>query len=392
MVSWLTDQRILMLLLLLSALLTTSSAAAVASSIYLTLVYCPDVFKGEGAIVKIHHNGTYHVVSKFNYPGSIDAACPMEESSNFHSDTVLGTRNTYLSFTSEWGMEVSLNLDQGKMVQHATGSSGDSFLFDGFTSFVLSNDRASFLGLAPHVTESGFCNDGCFRFGIQHLKSGVFLGLNNTGVPFKSVMTNAGFLDRTKGIYYAQGSYGLTHAAQCDSNDDTVQCLFSINSTTGTFIESKKMTNFEVYHYEDFANTTDDKGDVVAWVFHEDCGQVNGEERGGSNNLDSYGFARVNLGQGTARVISCINTTSTIVHTTPDYSAFDSTLSTFVAASGNPETGEMQVLVFDVATGKTLLDSKLLGLKLLLGVSNIAPFVQVWGVSQLPDVERVENS
>ena len=63
-----------------------------------------------------------------------------------------------------------------------------------------------------------------------------------------------------------------------------------------------------------------------------------------------------------------------------------------MAASGNPETGEMQVLVFDVATGRTLLDSKLLGLKLLLGVSNIAPFVQVWGVSQLPDVERVDNS
>lgn len=33
--------------------------------------------------------------------------------------------------------------------------------------------------------EDGFCDDGCFRFGTQHVELGVFLGLDNDGLPFK---------------------------------------------------------------------------------------------------------------------------------------------------------------------------------------------------------------
>ena len=106
--------------------------------------------------------------------------------------------------------------------------------------------------------------------------------------------------------------------------------------------------------------------------------------------FQEFGFARVRLDEGTASLISCINET-TSVHTTPNYGAFDPERKTFVAASGNPETGEMQVVLFDVATGKTLLDTPLTGLKAKLGVSNVAPFVQVWGVSQLASARRIRE-
>ena len=41
----------------------------------------------------------------------------------------------------------------------------------------------------------------------------------------------------------------------------------------------------------------------------------------------------------------------------------------------------MQLLVFDTATGSTVLNSKLEGLKEALGVTADAPFVAVWGIA-----------
>ena len=52
----------------------------------------------------------------------------------------------------------------------------------------------------------------------------------------------------------------------------------------------------------------------------------------------------------------------------------------FATGSGNPETGAVQLLVFDTSTGATVLDSALPGLKAALGVSATAPFIQYWGM------------
>ena len=49
--------------------------------------------------------------------------------------------------------------------------------------------------------------------------------------------------------------------------------------------------------------------------------------------------------------------------------------------SGNSETGEVQLIVLNTATGAKVLDSTLPGLKGALGVSTQAPFINVWGVS-----------
>jgi len=47
----------------------------------------------------------------------------------------------------------------------------------------------------------------------------------------------------------------------------------------------------------------------------------------------------------------------------------------------------MQLLVFDVESGEKLLDSSLPTLKKDLGVSEDAPFIQIWGLSHLPPAD-----
>ncbi len=84
---------------ILAASATSGAAAPTPDAIYLTVVYCPSVFSGSGAVVRV--DGTTfepEVVSKFAYPDGIDQSCPMDEDANFFSDTVTGTRRTHLSF------------------------------------------------------------------------------------------------------------------------------------------------------------------------------------------------------------------------------------------------------------------------------------------------------
>ena len=106
--------------------------------------------------------------------------------------------------------------------------SPDGSIFDGLTSFAVYDEAGKTnVGLSPHVTEDGFCSDGCFRLGAQSIASGLFTGTK--ALPFKSVMTGARFLDGAAGVYYAQGSYPLTPEARC-SADDTAQCMLAIDA------------------------------------------------------------------------------------------------------------------------------------------------------------------
>ena len=111
------------------------------------------------------------------------------------------------------------------------------------------------------------------RFGTQNVDFGVFLGLNNDGIPFKAVMSSVSFLDREQGTYHVQGSYPLTDEAAC-SKDETDQCMLTINATTGTLISSHPTPRFQVYHFQDFHRTVDEKdGKLLAWGYHHSCGK-----------------------------------------------------------------------------------------------------------------------
>jgi hypothetical protein len=122
--------------------------------------------------------------------------------------------------------------DGGTITHNVKGKGG--FAFDGFTSFALSKDAKTYHGLTPHVTENGFCNDGCFNFGNQDIESGEFTGFGP--LPFKSVMSDTRFFHEAAGVYYTQGSYPLTKAASC-SSDETDACMFAVNASTGEFLE-----------------------------------------------------------------------------------------------------------------------------------------------------------
>ena len=40
----------------------------------------------------------------------------------------------------------------------------------------IAGDSDFLIGLTPHVTQNGFCSDGCFRFGKQNIQDGGFVG------------------------------------------------------------------------------------------------------------------------------------------------------------------------------------------------------------------------
>ena len=141
----------------------------------------------------------------------------MMESDNFATDPVarsspgkpaLAGRSTLLSFGSEFGLLTVVDLDRGKVAHTAKASTGDGLLFDGFTSMALTADGAAVHGVTPHVTEGGFCSDGCFRFGVQQIAGfhgGRFAGLGAAGLPFKAALADARYFATVGDVYYTQG-------------------------------------------------------------------------------------------------------------------------------------------------------------------------------------------
>jgi len=323
-------------------------------------------------------------VGRFALPKEI-LGCPMNEAANYMADVQIRKqggvrqpapfdgRNTHLSFGTEWGETWVVDQDKAKISHLAKGKSADAYLFDGYTNFRITQDAKTYKGLTPHVTQDGFCSNGCFRFGHQDVSSGVFTGFGP--LPFKSIMSDTSFYHEDAGIYYAQGNYPLTPAASC-SKDETDQCMFSINASTGELLSSIQTKEWEAYKYEDAVGGVAADGTVLAWVFgfQETCGK----------DLNSYAFAKVHLPTASAKLISCISKSDT-VHYNPNMGGFSHDNAYFSTGSGNPYTGSMQLLVFETQTGKTILNSDLKGLPKALGVNlDEAPFVAVWGLAHMP--------
>ena len=350
-------------------------------SVYLTIAYCPTPFTGAGAVVQASAaTGNFSIESRFTLPGS-EIGCPMNTDITFLSDpqrrphraAALRGRLSHMSDTTDFGRLSLIDLDTGKIAHTAEGSSATGDLFDGFISFAINDESGvANVGLSGHVTESGFCHNGCYRLGTQDLMSGTFTGL--PALPFKSTMTSVSFHDYKSRTYYAQGSYTLTADAAC-ADDVTKQCLFAINSTTGALLSSKPFDEFTVYRYADGPISSD--GTVLAWGFgfQDTCGET----------LQSYAFARVDLSNGAAKLVACIEQTeASKVHKSPEMAAFSPDQKRLAFATGDAiETGLRQLLVFEVATGKLLLSSKLEGLPTALGVSATTPNFAVWALAHM---------
>merc|ERR1712159_383323 len=151
--------------------------------------------------------------------------------------------------------------------------------------------------------------------------------------------------------------------------------MFAVNASTGELLWSKRTPEFTAYKYEDALTGVRADGTVLAWGFgfQDKCG----------HDLNSFAFARVHLASGTAELVACIPKKST-VHFNPSMGGVSHDNSRFATGSGNPNTGSMQLLVFDATSGETILSSDLAGLPTALGVSKDAPFAAVWALSHMP--------
>lgn len=108
---------------------------------------------------------------------------------------------------------------------------------------------------------------------------------------------------------------------------------------------------------------------------------------GCAHGPDSYGFARVHLETATFTKVACIGAAEpkgAVVRESPSSGGFSHDNARFATASGNGHSGKLQLLVFDAATGRKVLESGLPLLGLALGVSPIVPVIKVWGVAHMP--------
>ena len=141
--------------------------------------------------------------------------------------------------------------------------------------------------------------------------------------------------------------------------------MFAMNWTTGELIHSKESVDFTVYAFSDQAPIN---GSVLVWIEIDEkvCEHT-------------YGFANYHLKNGTIDFIACIPK-KVVDDEMPNMAAFSSNDKFFATGSGNSETGDLQLLIFDAQTGEVKVNTDLPGLKKALGVSEIAPFIDIWGL------------
>jgi len=216
-------------------------------------------------------------------------------------------------------------------------------------------------GITATVTEGGFCFDGCLQMGQLSPSTGKYKMQNN--LPFKAVMDDSHYLDTINNMYYVQASYDLRTNPCAPAQSD--ECLLAISTLTGN-LTSSLWTNYTVYKY---AQQMDSNSNILAWVdgFYSTC----------NNPYNDYAFATVNLKTAKATLGNCIQHNVTVVMD-EWISSFSNDDTLFATGSGDAESGEPQLLVFSVSTGKALVNSKLPGLAKALGAS--MGLFDIWSV------------
>lgn len=336
----------------LSSFLTS---AAPVGSLYLTVAYCPTAFTGAGAIVKVDPiQGNFTIVHRFSWPEAIFGCIANYDPST--SFDVVDNR-IMLDFTEQFGLLVEIDPIKGRVAKTVTPT--DPF-FVGFTNFWYVNPT-TLKGLSPTVTQSGYCDDGCFSLGQLQL-SGAYHTIST--IPFRGAMDDSHFIDNATNTVYCQVSYPLA-SQRCSSNDPDL-CLLAIDGTTGQ-VKDLKFTNYTVYKYSHFSTPSQDG--MLAFVegFDELCAHPD----------NNFLFARVNFSTAVATPIACIQRNETI-HMNEWISSFSLDGSLLAQSSGDAEGTKSQLLVFDTATGKTVLETQLQGLpeKLLAFMK----LIWVWSV------------
>ena len=234
--------------------------------------------------------------------------------------------------------------------------------FVGFENMGIDAAHALVYGLSGTATQSGICSDGCYQFGELALNDARYAALQN--VPFKAVTDDAHFLDVDAKRYYVQLSHDLRSAPCAPGQADNCMCAIDVSSGA---LESCTFTNWTVYGYSPARQSS---GSLVVWMygFEERC----------SDPYNDFLFAKLDPTLTAAVPIACIQHNATIDEDEWIESfSLDNTL--FATGSGDAEAGRMQLLVFDIATGKAVVDTFLPGLAAAL--KSAEGMVMVWGVS-----------
>jgi hypothetical protein len=232
--------------------------------------------------------------------------------------------------------------------------------FTGFENMAYINSSLV-QGCYATVEKSGACDNGCFAFASLQTPSGGFQKLQH--ILFKALLDDSHYYDAKSHSYYVQASYDLRPLKCAPVASDL--CLLQIDASTGV-IRNATYTNYTVYGYSDKTNA---QGARLAWVegFDSLC----------QHPYNNFLFANVNLATAKATPIACIASDVT-VDMDEWIASFSLDDALFATGSGNAETGEVELLVFDTATAHTVLNTKLKGLPAALGA--YLKLVWVWGV------------
>lgn len=279
----------------------------------------------------------------------------------------------FLLFTELSGLVVEVALADGRLNRLSTTRPSDPF-FNGFVNFYTLNNgsqEGAFVvasGFSPTVTQNGYCNDGCFEFGKLLVPTGEYAGLHL--VPFKALMDDVAAVDPASDTVAVQVAYDLRDPDKmCVPGQAEAQCLARFSQSSGALVSALPIA-FTVYQYAGQPAVTNASA-ALAWA-------IGGNPRCGENR---YYFAEIDLVNASiARHVSCISP-EVVVHMDEWIAAFSDDASLFATASGNSETGEIQLLTFDVQSGATVLNTNLTGLPEKLGAAQ--GIVLVWGVSFL---------
>lgn len=360
-------------------LLAVAHSAAV-PDVTLVLSYCTSSFDGKGAVVTVHPDATFNIIATFALPKDVGSDCP----SVVNDDVVSFIDNSfaYLDFTSQWGIVLKIDLQNGSIASSIKPKS--TTIFDGFQEFD-SFSSSSLTGLAGHVEASGhYCDNGCFSLGHMRVSDGEYT--MSADIPYKAIMTGAHLADHEGGKFFTQASYPLTPQAFCGP-DATQLCFVTIDASSGDVLNVTGPNAWVAYAYMQLPT---DPNRALVWA-HDCIGAHSaaaaasslapGAPRGQAPRLAAadcnYAFIHVDI--ASSSIVANISrvSPSVVVHTTPENSIFSSDGLHLAQASGSAYTGVLQVLVFDVATGHAVVDTDVPGLKEVLGVAKDSPFISV---------------
>jgi len=290
-----------------------------AAEVYLTVAFCPTAFTGAGAVVKVTTSGNWSIVGTFTWPTAI-LGCPALDDPTVTFDSKSGL--LYMYFIDETLLTV-LDIANAAITLQTTPS---DIFFTGYENMAWIQREDILKGVSATVTEDGWCSDGCFQFGSLST-SGNYNSVQN--IPFK-----------------AMGSYDLRQQTCAPSDSD--ECLLALDATTGALV-SAMWTNWTVYRYGPRLPS----GELLCWMegFDSLC----------QHPYNNFLFAKVNLAGAKAAPVSCIPQEVT-VNMDEWIASFSPDGSLFATGSGNTETGEPQLLIFDSSSGAVMLNSNLPGL------------------------------